>query len=103
MGYFNERITHGAIEAVNAITQLAKRRARGYRNFADLQTIAYWNTGKLKPRSTAFYPLKTAKRHKSYLENFIIRVVDALRTASEPSSSSLFAVRKNYYVINRQT
>ena len=33
VSYFNERITQGAIEAINGIIQLAKRRARGFRNF----------------------------------------------------------------------
>jgi transposase len=47
VNYFNERITQGAIEAINGIIQLAKRRARGFRNFVYLRTIAYWNTGKL--------------------------------------------------------
>jgi transposase len=47
VNYFNERITQGAIEAINGIIQLAKRRARGFRNFLYLRTIAYWNTGKL--------------------------------------------------------
>jgi transposase len=47
VSYFNERITQGAIEAINGIIQLAKRRARGFRNFVYLRTIAYWNTGKL--------------------------------------------------------
>lgn len=47
MSYFNSRLTQGAIEAINGIIQLAKRRARGFRNFLYLRTIAYWNTGKL--------------------------------------------------------
>ena len=47
VSFFEERITQGAIEAINGIIQLAKRRARGFRNFAYLRTIAYWNTGKL--------------------------------------------------------
>jgi transposase len=47
VSYFDERITQGAIEAINGIIQLAKRRARGFRNFIYLRTIAYWNTGKL--------------------------------------------------------
>jgi len=47
VSFFNERITQGAIEAINGIIQLAKRRARGFRSFIYLRTIAYWNTGKL--------------------------------------------------------
>jgi transposase len=48
INYFDHRITQGTIEAINGIIQLAKRRARGFRNFIYLRTIAYWNTGKLK-------------------------------------------------------
>jgi transposase len=41
VSYFACRITQGAIEAINGIIQLAKRRARGFRNFFYLRTIAY--------------------------------------------------------------
>jgi hypothetical protein len=37
----------GAIEAIDAIIQLAKRRACGFRNFFYLRTIANWVAGKL--------------------------------------------------------
>jgi len=56
VSFFNERITQGAIEAINGIIQLAKRRARGFRNFAYLRTIAYWNTGKLNIDLSAILP-----------------------------------------------
>jgi len=56
VNYFNERITQGAIEAINGIIQLAKRRARGFRNFTYLRTIAYWNTGKLDIDTAAVIP-----------------------------------------------
>ncbi len=39
--------TQGAIEAINGIIQLGKRRTRRYCNFTYLRTIAYWVTGKL--------------------------------------------------------
>jgi len=35
------------VAAINGIIQLAKRRARGFRNFFYLRTIAYWVAGKL--------------------------------------------------------
>ena len=54
--YFDQRITQGAIEAINGIIQLAKRRARGFRNFHYLRTIAYWNTGKLHIDTTILFP-----------------------------------------------
>ena len=56
VNFFNERITQGAIEAINGIIQLAKRRARGFRNFVYLRTIAYWNTGKLDIKTAAVLP-----------------------------------------------
>jgi transposase len=56
VSYFDSRITQGAIEAINGIIQLAKRRARGYRNFLYLRTIAYWNTGKLNIDTSALLP-----------------------------------------------
>lgn len=56
VNYFNERITQGAIEAINGIIQLAKRRARGFRNFVYLRTIAYWNTGQLDIDTAALLP-----------------------------------------------
>lgn len=56
VNYFNERITQGAIEAINGIIQLAKRRARGFRNFLYLRTIAYWNTGQLDIDTAALLP-----------------------------------------------
>jgi transposase len=46
--YFQCRIPQGTIEAINGIIQLAKRRARGFRNFLYLGTIAYRVTGRRK-------------------------------------------------------
>ena len=46
VSYFDGRITQGAIEATNGIIQLAKRRARGFRNFRYFCAIAYWVTGR---------------------------------------------------------
>ena len=48
LGYFKNYTTSAAIEAVNGLLQLARRRARGYRNFANFQAIAYWIAGGLK-------------------------------------------------------
>lgn len=47
LAYFETRLTQGPIEALNGIIQLAKRRARGFRNLAYLRAIAYWVAGKL--------------------------------------------------------
>lgn len=47
LGYFNNYTTSAAIESVNGLLQLARRRARGYRKFRNFQAIAYWIAGKL--------------------------------------------------------
>lgn len=48
LGYFKNYTTSAAIEAVNGLLQLARRRARGYRNFANFQAITYWIAGGLE-------------------------------------------------------
>ncbi len=42
LGYFKNYTTSAAIEAVNGLLQLARRRARGYRTFRNFKAIAYW-------------------------------------------------------------
>jgi len=53
LGYFKNYTTSAAIEAVNGLLQLARRRARGYRTFRNFQAMAYWIAGGLtiEPRS----------------------------------------------------
>jgi len=48
LGYFRNYTTSAAIEAVNGLLQLARRRARGYRTFRNFQAIAYWIAGRLE-------------------------------------------------------
>lgn len=38
------------IESINSITQTARRRARGFRNFANLKAVCYWMAGDLNFR-----------------------------------------------------
>jgi transposase len=45
--YFDTKLTSGAIEAVNGIIQLAKRIARGFRNFVYFRTAGYHRAGQL--------------------------------------------------------
>ena len=45
--YFDTRLTSAAIEAVNGVIQLAKRMARGFRNFVYFRTAAYHRAGHL--------------------------------------------------------
>jgi transposase len=47
LGYYLNRTTSAAIESINGIIQTARRRARGFRNFANLRAIAYWSAGLL--------------------------------------------------------
>ena len=53
LAYFDSRLTQGPIEAINGIIQLAKRRARGFRNLT-YRAIAYWVAGKLTLNLTPF-------------------------------------------------
>lgn len=48
LGYFRNYTTSAAIEAVNGLLQLARRRARGYRRFENFRAIAYWIAGGLQ-------------------------------------------------------
>jgi transposase len=47
LAYFDTRLTSAAIEAVNGVIQLAKRMARGFRNFVYFRTAAYHRAGQL--------------------------------------------------------
>ncbi len=47
LAFFPHRVTSAAIEAINGLIQTARRRARGFRNFANLQAISYWTAGRL--------------------------------------------------------
>jgi transposase len=48
LAFFPHHVTSAAIEAINGIIQTARRRARGFRNFLNLQAICYWMAGRLK-------------------------------------------------------
>jgi transposase len=47
LAYFDTKLTSAAIGAVNATIQLAKRMARGFKNFEYFRTAAYHRAGKL--------------------------------------------------------
>jgi transposase len=47
LGYYKNYTTSAAIEAINGLLQLARRRARGYRTFINFQSMAYWIAGGL--------------------------------------------------------
>ena len=46
--YFDNRINNGILEGINSKIQLAKRRARGYRNIENFINMIYFLTGKLE-------------------------------------------------------
>ena len=48
LAYFHTGLTSAAIEAVNGIIQLAKRIARGFRNFAYFRAAAYLRAARLQ-------------------------------------------------------
>jgi transposase len=49
LAHFDTHLTSAAIEAVNGTIQLAKRMARGFKNFVYFRTAAYHRAGKLTP------------------------------------------------------
>jgi transposase len=56
MAFMETRLTNAAIEAVNGILQLAKRMARGFRNFHYFRIAAYLKAGNLNPHGLLFLP-----------------------------------------------
>ena len=48
LGYYKNFTTSAAIEAINGLLQLARRRARGYRRFENFRAMAYWIAGRLE-------------------------------------------------------
>jgi len=48
VNYIKTRITNGILESINAKIQLAKKRARGFRNIKNLINMTYFIAGKLK-------------------------------------------------------
>ncbi len=48
IGFFQTNLTNGKIEAINGIIQMAKRCARGFRNFEYFKAISYLKCSKLQ-------------------------------------------------------
>ena len=57
LSHFDSNLTTGFLEGINSLIQAAKARARGYRNPANLITMAYIIAGKLNFKS--LFPLPT--------------------------------------------
>ena len=51
LNYYRNWTTSAAIESLHSKLQLARSRARGFRNFDYFRTIAYWIAGGLTPGS----------------------------------------------------
>lgn len=47
LNYFENRVTNATLEGINSIIQLAKVRARGFKNIENFKTIIYLTSGKL--------------------------------------------------------
>ena len=50
LNYFEYRITNATLEGINSLIQLAKTRARGFKNIENFKTIIYLTSGKLDIR-----------------------------------------------------
>jgi len=48
LSFVQTKITNGILEGLNCKIQLAKRRARGYRNLENFKNMIYFLCGKLK-------------------------------------------------------
>jgi len=48
INYFNSKLNNGILEGINSKIQLAKKRARGYRNIYNFINMIYFVAGKLK-------------------------------------------------------
>ena len=54
LSYFRHRITNAASESINSVIQLLKKRAFGYRSFANFRTAVFFRCGGLE-----LYPAPT--------------------------------------------
>ena len=59
LDYYNHWTTSAVMESLNSRLQLARKQARGYRNWKNFRTIAYLIAGGLKPRIGLPNPLPT--------------------------------------------
>lgn len=57
LDYYANGTTSAAMEGLNSRLQLARSRARGYRNWKNFRTIAYWIAGGLNPETGLPNPL----------------------------------------------
>ncbi len=60
LNYIGSKISNGILEGINSKIQLAKRRARGYRDIENFINMIYFLCGKLKFNYTCSYPLSSS-------------------------------------------
>ena len=60
LNYYHHWTTSAAIESLHSKLQLARSRARGFRNFDYFRSIAYWIAGGLTPASDLPNPIPSA-------------------------------------------
>ncbi|MCX7869198.1 MAG: transposase [Terrimicrobiaceae bacterium] len=56
VAFLETRVTHGLIEAIKGLPQLAKRMARGFRSCRHFQVMSYLKAAKLKPELPSVLP-----------------------------------------------
>lgn len=60
LNYIGSKISNGILEGINCKIQLAKRRARGYRDLENYINMIYFLCGKLKFNYSCGYPLTSS-------------------------------------------
>jgi transposase len=60
LNYIGSKISNGILEGINCKIQLAKRRARGYRDIENYMNMIYFLCGKLKFNYNCCYPLTSS-------------------------------------------
>ena len=76
LAFMEARLTNAAMEAVNGILQLAKRMARGFRNFHYFRITAYLKAGALQLDIPMFEPTQNVEAaYFAYLKTLDIRVI----------------------------
>ena len=61
LAYYNNWTTSAMIESINGKLQLARKRARGYRNIDNFRAIAYWIAGGIEPATELPNPLSVPR------------------------------------------
>jgi transposase len=68
LAYMETKLTNGLMEAVNGLLQLAKRIARGFRNFHYFRLAAYLKAGGLNLQAPRLLPTCNVEERKKYVQ-----------------------------------